>query len=164
MSKENTIIDKLARTLERVELGRGGIEPLAFIYATEDVQNIEVEGKEPPYAICVPLSTSAIADESGQYREQITIAVWFADIMRQPISTFDARENERVIDTCKRRAMLWLSSLKPTPESELKLVSVDNASRAYLERDAVLTGYIVMVTLQEIESIGYCQWKALMSK
>lgn len=164
MSKDNTIIDKLARTLQRRELGKGGIEPLAFIYANEDVQNIEIDNTPAPYAICVPLSTSAIADESGQYREQITIAVWFADLMAQTMGTYDARENERIIDECKRRAFLWLSSLKPTPGSELKLVSVDNASRAYLERDAVLTGYIVMVTLQEIESIGYCQWRALTDK
>lgn len=160
----NTIVDKLARSLSRIELGKGGIVPLSFIYASEEVQNIEIDNLCAPYAICTPISTSAVADDSGVYRERFTIAVWFADLMCSAMGDFDAVANERVIDECKHRAFLWLQSLAPSTDIELKLISVDNATRAYLERDAVLTGYMLMVTLQELDGVSYCEWKELTSK
>lgn len=152
--KNNTIIDKIARTIERKELGKGGVKVLPFLYANLDVQDIEFDNIEMPCACAVPLSSGAVSDNRGNYHEQATIAVFFADLMCQPQPDFNARENERIIDVCKQRAYKWLASLTPT--DELELVSVNGAERAYLERDSVVTGYVLNVTLREVAGYGKC--------
>lgn len=158
--RDNTIIDKLARTIARKELN-DGINALPFVYADADIQNIVLDTIQPPFAAIIPLSSGLVETEHGQYNERATIAVWFGDVMCQPMTDYDAVENERIIDGCKHRAFLWLASLAPSPASELRLVSVNAAERAYLERDSCFTGYIVSVTIDELESVGQCQWRAL---
>ena len=152
--KDNTIIDKLARTLERKELGKGGVTALPFLYADKGMQNVMLDNVLPPFAACVPIASGAVSDERNTYREQITISVWFGDAMCGAFPDYDARENERIIDECKHRAFKWLASLYGN--SELELVSVNGSDRFYLEADACMTGYVVNVTLKEIEGTGRC--------
>ena len=152
--KNNTIVDKLARTLERVELGKGGIKPLPFIYADLDTQNIVIDNIEPPFAAVAPLSTGVVAGEHGRYYEQATFEVFFGDLMCQSLSDYNARENERIIDACKQRALAWLASLQGN--NELQLVSVNNVRRTYMQFDAIVTGYMLSVTIKEREGYGLC--------
>lgn len=153
--KDNTIIDKIARTIERKELGKGGVSPLPFVYADLDVQNIVMDNMQMPCAAAVPLASGAVIDNNGLFHDQVTIAVLFADLMCQPEPDYNARENERIIDECKQRAFKWLAGLVPT--NEVELVSVNGAERAYLERDSILTGYVVNVTLRELQGYGICR-------
>ena len=150
----NTIIDKIARTLERNELGKGGIEPLPFIYADREIQNIVLDHINPPFAAAVPLTSGTTIDERGNYHDQVTLAVFFGDVMCQPSPDYDARANERIIDDCKRRAFKWLASLQGN--NEIELISVNGAERWYLENDAITTGYVVNVTIKEVEGYGKC--------
>ena len=150
--RDNTIIDKIARTIERKELGKGGVEPLPFIYADADVQNILLDNIKPPFAACVPLASGMVTDDHGNYHEQATFAVLFGDLMRDPTPDYNARENERIIDECKQRAFRWLHDL--VPSNELELVSVNGAERAYLERDSIITGFVVNVTIKELQGYG----------
>lgn len=152
--KDNTIIDKIARTIERKELGKGGITPLPFVYADLGMQNVVFDNIEPPFAAAVPLATGTAEDERGMYHEEVTLAVFFGDIMCQQEVDFDARHNERIIDECKQRAFQWLSSLVPT--KEIELVSVNQCERAYQRADAIVTGYVVSVTLREVQGYGRC--------
>lgn len=151
--KTNTIIDKLARTIERVELGKGG-EPLPFVYAEDGLRNIILDQLQPPFAACVPIESGVVNDERGQFHERLTLSVVFGDTMCQSVPEYDARENERIIDECKRRAFKWLALLTPT--KELRLISVNGSLRVYMEEDAYITGFAVNVTLEEIESVGKC--------
>lgn len=150
--RDNTIIDKIARTIERKELGKGGVEPLPFIYADADVQNILLDNITPPFAACVPLASGMVTDDHGNYHEQATFAVLFGDLMCDPTPDYNARENERIIDECKQRAFRWLHDL--VPSDELELVSVNGAERAYLERDSIVTGFVVNVTIKELQGYG----------
>lgn len=163
MSKQNTIIDKLKRTIERKELGVDG-EVLPFVYADEDIQNIKLDTTQSPFCAAVPLASGTIDSDTSQYSERVTIALFFGDAMAQPMNDYDAIENERIIDDCKRRAFLWLASMHNSADMELKLVSVNGAQRAYLHLDGNFTGYILNVTLDELESVGICEWKSLQVK
>lgn len=155
-----TIIDKLADTLQRVELGVGG-EPLTFVYADEGLQNIILEGVQMPFAAVVPITSSAVESEGGEYRERLTVAVFFGDLMIETGSDYNGIENERIIDVCKKRAFLWLASLNmPSVERGLKLVQVTSAERGYLRLDGNYTGFAVVVTFEELDGVGMCDWKA----
>ena len=150
--RDNTIIDKIARTIERKELGKGGVTPLPFIYADLEIQNLLLDNINPPFAACVPLASGMVTDDHGNYHEQATFAVLFGDLMCDTTPDYNARENERIIDECKQRAFRWLHDL--VPSNELELVSVNGAERAYLERDSIITGYVVNVTIKELQGYG----------
>jgi len=159
-----TIIDKLADTLQRAELGIDG-QPLRFVYADEGLQNIIIESGNVPFAAVVPIASSAVYADDGRYHERITVAVFFGDCMVDTGSDYDAIENERIIDTCKRRAFMWLTSLHlPMPNRELSFVSVTTAERGYLRLDGNYTGFAVVVTLDEVSGIGLCEWSELQTK
>ena len=149
-----TIVDKIAATIERPELGKGGITQLPFVYADLDTQNIVLDNVGAPFAAVAPLDSAAVIDDHGRYHEQATFEVFFGDLMRQSLPDYSARANEQIIDECKRRALKWLAGL--VPSSELKLVSINSARRAYMQFDAIVTGYLLNVTLYEIEGYGKC--------
>ena len=153
--RDNTIIDKIARTIERKELGKGGIKKLPFLYADSDIQNILRDQVEPPFAAAVPLTSGVVTDERGMYHDQVTLALLFGDAMCEANPEYNARENERIIDDCKQRAFKWLAGLVPT--NEIELVSINGAERVYLENDAFVTGYMLNVTLKETQGYGVCQ-------
>lgn len=151
---KKTIIDKLADTIKALPFEDGQKRELPFVYEDADVQNIVFDQIMPPLVACVPITSAAVQDERGFYHERITLALWFADRMCQPAPDYDAVENERIIDKCKQRAFRWCASMYP--KKELELVSVNGSERAYLERDAMLTGYMLNVTLEEVEGYGIC--------
>lgn len=151
---QNTIVDKLARTIERVELGKGGAVKLPFIYADLDVQNVRLDNMQPPFAAATPIESAVVVSERGRYQEQATFEVFFGDMMAHPMSDYCAIENERIIDACKQRAFQWLASL--VDNKELQLVSVNSMQHVVLQFDSVATGVLVSVTLKEIETYGIC--------
>ena len=151
--KDNTIVDKLARTIERKELNNG-IVPLPFIYADIDMQNVLIDNTGAPFAAAAPVTTTAVQDEHGFYHERATFEIYFGDVMTQALPDYDARENERILDMCKQRAFKWLSMLYPA--DELKLVTVNSMRRTYLKFDAITTGYLLSVTLEERQGYGKC--------
>lgn len=160
--RTNTIIDKVGRTLERSIFGKiiGSTEndPLPFVYADNDIQNIVLDRVQPPFSAAVPITSGMILDERGQYHDRVTLAVFFGDGMKQGMPDYDAKENERIIDECKQRAFMWLASLQGN--TEIELVSVNASDRWYLEKDAILTGYVVNVTIEEVRGYGKCELKA----
>lgn len=149
-----TIIDKLADTIAALPLEKGQKHKMPFVYEGADVQNMVFDNVKTPLVACVPITSAAVTDERGNYHERITLALWFADKMCEGVPDYDAMKNERVIDRCKRRAFKWCASL--FPKKELELVSVNGGDRAYLESDAMLTGYMINVTLEEVAGVGKC--------
>ena len=152
--RDNTIIDKLARTIERVELGKDGVTPLPFIYADLDTQNILIDNTGVPFAACAPLDSGMVQDEHNQYHERATFEVFFGDLMAQSLPDYNAKENERIIDECKMRAYKWLAGL--TPAGEIRLISVNSARRTYLQFDSIVTGYLLNITIEETTGYGKC--------
>ena len=152
--KTNTIVDKLARTIERVELGKGGIKKLPFIYADIDMQNVLVDDIEPPFAAATPIDSAVVMDAHNRWQEQATFELFFGDLMTHPMADYCARENERIVDECKQRAFQWLATL--AGNAELQLVSVNSMRHVVLEFDSVATGVLLNVTLKELASVGVC--------
>ena len=70
------------------------------------------------------------------------------------LANYDAVANEVIIDQCKKRAFRWAASL--CPAKELRLVSLNGSMRAYLQKDAYLTGYMLNVTIEELDGISRC--------
>jgi hypothetical protein len=52
---------------------------------------------------------------------------------------------------------MWLASLQNN--NEIELISVNGAERWYLQNDVVATGYVVNVTIKEVEGYGKCDWR-----
>lgn len=152
--RDNTIIDKIERTITIPALGKGGVTPLPFVYGTLETQNIVLDNLEPPFCAAAPLESGAVTDERGNYHDQVTIAILFGDLMCEEMGDFCAIENERIIDECKQRALKWLASLQGN--TEIELVSVNAVAREYLRDDSVVTGYSVNVTIREIIGYGRC--------
>ena len=151
--KDNTIVDKLARTIERPELNNG-VKALPFIYADIDMQNVLLDKTGAPFAAAAPVTTTAVSDEHGVYHERATFEIYFGDLMQQSLPDYNARENERILDMCKRRAFKWLASFRPS--NELRLISINSMRRTYLQFDAITTGYLISVTLEEVQGYGRC--------
>ena len=150
-----TIIDKLADTIAAIETEKGSKKKMPFVYADEDMQNIQFDMIEPPLVACTPIESAAVEDSGGTIHERLTLAIWFADRMCQNTAgDWDARANEQIIDACKRRAFRWAVSMSPA--KDLRLVSLNGSMRAYLERDAYLTGYMLNVTIEETDGVSRC--------
>ena len=148
-----TIIDKIAESIERPEFNDGK-HPLPFLYGDAATLNIQVDFVEPPLAAALLIESGAVDEGLGVWRERITLGIWFADKMCQAMGDVDARKNEHVITRCKRRAFKWISSL--ATNTEIRLVSLNGTQRDYFQKDAVLTGYWVNVTLEELEGVSNC--------
>lgn len=151
---KKTIVDKIAATIERPEFGKGGITPLPFVYADLDTQNILLDNVGVPFAAAAPLASGAVTDKHGRYHERATFEVFFGDKMAQALPDYCARANEHIIDECKVRAFAWLASLQRN--AELRLISVNSAQRAYMQFDAIVTGYLVNVTIEEKQGYNMC--------
>lgn len=150
-----TIIDKLKTSVEALEIDKGCGKYLPFYYDDEEIQNIRFDNTATPLAACVPIESAMVQDAGQMFHERLTLAIWFADkMMYNSAGDYDALLNERIIDKCKRRAFRWAASLSPT--KEIRLVSVNGSMRAYLERDAYLTGYMINVTIEEVSGIRMC--------
>ena len=152
----STIVDKIALTIRDAQIGKDDQTPLPFIYADLDTQNILLDNVGVPFAACAPLSSGMVSDTHNRFHERATFEVFFGDLMEQDLADYDAVANEHIIDTCKRRAFKWLASIRPA--SGVQLISINSAQRAYLQFDSIVTGYLVNVTLEEMDGLGLCDY------
>lgn len=152
-----TIIDKLAETIKALPLDPDCTHKhLPFVYADEDIQNIVFDDIQPPFVACIPIQSGIVQDDNGILRERVTMALWFADLMDAGTAgDYDAVANERIIHKCKVNALRW-GAMMSIPQSGLKLVSINGSIRAYLKNDAYLTGYMLNVTLEDMDGISRC--------
>lgn len=153
--KHNTIIDKLKQSVEAITFAPGDHRHLRFYYNDGYSLNVDFDTAEYPCVAAVLVESGAVTQDGGQYAERITLNVDFLDRAQLPCAEQDGLTNEQIIDCCKQRAFRWLSSLQPV--KDLQLISVNQTFRLYSEDDAVLTGYQVNVTLQEVQTYGRCQ-------
>lgn len=141
-----TIIEKIRASIQRVH-GEG----FAVYYHDDPTMNLIADTMTLPAAIVQLITQGELDQQSGLWREVVSAVVFFVD---RSEFDFDADDNERIIDQCKRRALRWLASL-PLDES-LELVRWTRTSRVYERFDAILTGFAVMVDLKELEGVSDC--------
>lgn len=142
-----TIIEKIRASIQRVH-GEG----FEVYYHDDPTMNIIADTMTLPAAIVQLITQGELDQMSGQWREVVSAAVFFVD---RSEFDFDADENEKIIDQCKRRALRWLAGLQL--DEDLKLVRWSRTSRVYERFDAILTGFAVMVDLMETESVTDCE-------
>ena len=142
-----TIIEKIRASIQAVH----GSD--FQVYYHDDVTLNELaDTMELPAAIVTLITQGTIDEQSGQYREVVSAAVFFVD---KSEFDFNADDNEKIIDQCKRRCLRWLAAL-PMDE-HLDLVRWERTSRVYERFDAILTGFAVLVDLREREGVTDCE-------
>ena len=104
-----------------------------------------------PCALFQLLTNGQPVEEAGQVKERVSVAMFFVE---RSDFDFDADENEKIIDQCKRRALRWIAGLQL--DEDLDLVRWERTSRVYERFDAILTGFVVMVDLREREGVTDC--------
>jgi hypothetical protein len=142
-----TIIEKIRASIQSVHGG-----DFQVYYHDDPTMNLIADNMDLPAAIVQLITQGTIDQQSGQWREVVSAAVFFVD---KSDFDFDADENEKIIDRCKRRCLRWLAAL-PLDE-HLDLVRWERTSRVYERFDAILTGFAVMVMLRERESVTDCE-------
>ena len=142
-----TIVEKIRASIQRVH-GAG----FEVYYHDDPTMNIIADTMTLPAAIVQLITQGELDQRSGQWREVVSAAVFFVD---RSEFDFDADENEKIIDQCKRRALRWLAGLQL--DEDLTLVRWERTSRVYERFDAILTGFAVMVDLMETEGVTDCE-------
>jgi hypothetical protein len=141
-----TIIEKIRASIQSVHGG-----DFQVYYHDDPTMNLIADNMDLPAAIVQLITQGTIDQQSGQWREVVSAVVFFID---KSDFDFDADENEKIIDRCKRRCLRWLAAL-PLDE-HLDLVRWERTSRVYERFDAILTGFAVMVDLCEREGVTDC--------
>lgn len=145
-----TVVDKIIASIgDAVKRDNGKAIPV--YYHDEPDLNLIADAMDFPCAFVQLLSTSSADYEAGQLKETVTAAVFFVEPSE---FDFDAVENERIIERCRRRAFRWLLALPN--DKYFSVVSVNRMQRAYERFDAILTGFGVMISLRELEGFIEC--------
>lgn len=118
-------------------------------YQSAEALNRIADYAEMPCAAFTLLEQQQLTTDNGNYRERVQIAMFFVDVTE---FDFEAAQNELIIQGCKRLALQWLKALQQS--KTLRLIANNGTQRVYDEADAILTGFAVNVTLEEIE--GEC--------
>lgn len=140
----NNVITKIKTNIESVT-------GLKMIYGAANYINRELEKTTLPCVVLDRVDSSLIEDENGIARERINFRVYF---LNKTQFDNDTIENEDIIDACKKTALRWYVSRYMW--SDIRLVSLNRAGRVYDMSDVILTGYLLEVTLEEIEGVSPC--------
>ena len=143
-----SIIDKIKVSVEAV------IGANRFYYNDGEGLNIDLDNANYPCAFAQLIEAGTLADQFGQYHEQVAVGLFFADVAdveTQPLP------NEEILTRLKKSALVWLASLRNN--DQLKLIDVRGTDRVYIKTDRFdvrLTAYVLNVTLEETEGFGVC--------
>ena len=141
-----TIVDKLKASIQAVH------EKMPVYYHDEPTLNLLAESMEFPCVIVQLITQGNITVESGQVREVVSVAVFFVEPSE---FDFDAEQNEQVIDRCRQRAYAWLLAMPF--DKYFRMEYVERTQRAYERFDAILTGYGMLLRLQELVGQTDCK-------
>ena len=146
-----SIIDKIKESVEAV-IGNG-----RFLYNDGDGLNLDLDNAKYPCAFAQLVEAGTVQDNFSMYHERVAIGVFFANIADPEMEPIP---NERILTELKKRAFVWLASLRNS--DELKLVEVRGTDRVYIKSndfDVRLTAFVLNVTLEEVQGFGLCDMK-----
>lgn len=131
------------------------ITGIPLIYQSEEMVNFLVGEKPVPVGIWYLLQDGQIVSDSasGTIRERIQARIYVGDLTELD---FDAIENEKIIDKCKKILFNFIAQLKS--DNELEVESINLSRRFYLHTDEILTGYMVDVTISELSGFNKCSY------
>lgn len=127
---------------------------LPFLYGGNAEINTIIDKAPLPCALAYLVDNSQIVEEAGAMRERLNIAVFFVN---KTHFDCDSLENEDVIDTMKKQALVWLQvARREAVNNGYILNSISNAQRIYDTFDVIVTGYGVTVQIDDVEAITQC--------
>lgn len=131
------------------------ITGIPLIYQSEEMVNFLVGKKPVPVGIWYLLQDGQIVSDSasGTIRERIQARIYVGDLTELD---FEAIENEKIIDKCKKILFNFIAQLKS--DNELEVESINLSRRFYLHTDEILTGYMVDVTISELSGFNKCSY------
>lgn len=131
------------------------ITGISLIYQSEEMVNFLVGEKSVPVGIWYLLQDGQIVSDSasGTIRERIQARIYVGDLTELD---FDAIENEKIIDKCKKILFNFIAQLKS--DNDLEVESINLSRRFYLHTDEMLTGYMVDVTISELSGFNKCNY------
>lgn len=139
-----SIIEKLKANVE-------AITGMPFVYGAQGDVNRAMDGATLPCVFAYLLENGQLVDENGILRERLTMVLFFVN---KTAFDFESIENESIIDEMKRKAMVWYAANR-IPDT-LRFVSLNGTMRIYDELDAIVTGYALNVTFEEMAGVGRC--------
>ena len=130
------------------------ITGLPLIYQSEEMVNFLVGNNPVPVGIWYLLQDGQVVSDSvdGTIRERVQVRIYVGD---KSEVDFNAIENERIIDKCKKILFNFIANLKS--DNDLQIESINLSRRFYLETDDILTGYMVDVTISELRGFNKCK-------
>jgi hypothetical protein len=131
------------------------ITGIPLIYQSEEMVNFLVGKKSVPVGIWYLLQDGQIVSDSasGTIRERIQARIYVGDLTELD---FDAIENEKIIDKCKKILFNFIAQLKS--DNDLEVENINLSRRFYLHTDEILTGYMVDVTISELSGFNKCNY------
>lgn len=139
--------------IEKIETSITTLTGLPFCYGSKADINYMMDNATIPAAIMYLIGSGGIVESNGTLRERLQVEILFANLCEYD----DTGKNyETVCDGMKKKALEWLTRLMLKQDSNLRLRSIDGSGREYIQFDAILAGYKVKVTLEEIEGYSRC--------
>lgn len=132
------------------------ITGIPLIYQSEEMVNFLVGEKPVPVGIWYLLQDGQVVSDSasGTIRERIQARIYVGDLTELD---FDAIENEKIIDKCKKILFNFIAQLKS--DNDLEVENINLSRRFYLHTDEILTGYMVDVTISELSGFNKCNYE-----
>lgn len=128
---------------------------LTLLYNNEEMVNLLIEDNPLPIGIWYLLQDGQIVADSasGVLRERVQARIYVGDKCEN--LDFNGIANEAIIEECRDILFRFINSLRLS--KELRLESINTSRRFYLETDTIITGYMVDLTISEVN--GYLECK-----
>lgn len=139
-----TIVEKI---IQAVNDGGG----VPCYYQSAEQLNRIADNMDYPCAYFFLLQQQGLNIDGGRIRERLQVAIFFVEPTE---FDFDSIENEQIIERCKERAFKFIKHLMNS--ADFKLVSNNGTQRVYDEFDAILTGFAVNLTIEELVGLSVC--------
>ena len=142
-----TIVNKIA---EIFEASTG----LKLIYQSEEMVNVKLDYTPMPCAwwYCLGDSQLISLGASGQLCERVQCRIYVGDLNEYD---YNGLEAEEIIKDCRNYLYKFINALRGS--KELLLESTNTSRRFYLEKDVIVCGYMVDLTITEVNGFFECK-------
>ena len=145
-----TIVNKIKKLFEEST-------GLTLLYNNEAMVNLLIEDNPLPIGIWYLLQDGQIVADSasGVLRERVQARIYVGDKCEN--LDFNGIENEAIIEGCRDILFRFVNSLRLSRELRLESINTYTSRRFYLETDTIITGYMVDLTISEVNGFFDCK-------
>lgn len=142
-----SIIEKIKQEFERAT-------GLSIIYQSSEMVNVLIDTTPLPCGWWYIIDSGQVVIEStsGEIKERLQARLYVGD---KTSLDFDAIINEQIITQCKEILFKFVKHVRTT-NCGLEIENINQSKRFYLETDAIVTGYMLDLTIKENQGINIC--------